>query len=945
LTSFRVLIVDDHEATRRGIRNLLSVRPDWEICGEASDGIGAVGQAGALLPDVILMDISMPRMNGLDAARIIRRELPGCAIVIVSQNEAAIVRQQALEVNASGHVGKMELPRELIPTLDAIYKERNLKHIGSPDRSSAETHNNGRSHDPSEAGTVSQSSDAERRFRLATEAANLGIWCWYLDEDRVAWENQRSYEVFGLSRNEGAVTLEELRANFVHPEDAEPFERAIATTVQTGSRFFFQGRIRRSGGSMAWVELNGQLEKRADGTPWRVLGTVLDITEYKRTELELRESEERLRLAQKASHSGTWELNLQTNNLITSPELQELFGLPPGATHYGIEDLRRRIVPEDLAAVDQTLLDALHGLREYHVEFRITLADGTLRWIEALARILLDEAGKPARIVGVSSDISERKKVEAREQQIKNEAMAATAKFRAVFEQSSVFAAIMSLDGTVIDANRLCLQVCGYRSEQVLGLPFWETPWWRMSRQAQDKIRAGAAQAAKGLPYKETLPYHWADGSERVVDFALYPILDDHGQVIFLHPTGVDITERKQGERVTGLLAAIVGSSDDAIISKNLQGMITSWNQGAERIFGYQADEAIGQHITLIIPAERLAEETTILERIKRGERVDHFETVRRRKDGSTLDISLTISPVKDASGQVVGASKVARDITERTRAEEELRRSEEKLRTLAEELENQVRARTHELEQRNAEILQQSEQLRDLSRRLLQAQDQERRHIARELHDSAGQIVTVLGMNLARIFTNAKLDAPLMAKDVDDCQELVQQLSKEIRTTSYLLYPPLLDETGLSQALSWYIQGLTQRSDLQIDFRVSDNFGRLPREMELVIYRLVQECLTNIHRHSGSKSATILLSRNRDTLSVEIQDQGRGMEPDKLNELQLQGAGVGIRGMRERVRQFDGRMNITSGPSGTTVSFVFELPSKAAVNSETPGPTVRAQV
>jgi signal transduction histidine kinase len=300
-------------------------------------------------------------------------------------------------------------------------------------------------------------------------------------------------------------------------------------------------------------------------------------------------------------------------------------------------------------------------------------------------------------------------------------------------------------------------------------------------------------------------------------------------------------------------------------------------------------------------------------------------------------------APLQLRDGSVVQLA-VSRDITERTRAEDELRRSEEKLRTLAGELETQVRGRTRELEQRNAEILQQSEQLRDLSQRLLRAQDQERRHIARELHDSAGQIVTVLAMNLARIFQRAKLDSPLVAKDVDDCQDLVQQLSKEIRTTSYLLYPPLLDETGLNQALSWYIQGLTQRSGVEIHLRVSENFGRLPREMELVIYRLVQECLTNIHRHSGSKSATIVLTRDRDTLSVEIRDTGRGIDAEKLSALQLQGAGVGIRGMRERVRQFDGRMNIHSGPDGTTVSFTFQLPAKAAANPQSNDQAVRAQ-
>ncbi len=141
--------------------------------------------------------------------------------------------------------------------------------------------------------------------------------------------------------------------------------------------------------------------------------------------------------------------------------------------------------------------------------------------------------------------------------------------------------------------------------------------------------------------------------------------------------------ERQKAERASSLLAAIVGSSDDAIISKTLAGTITSWNSAAERIFGYPAGEAVGQHITLIIPADRRDEETQIIERLKRGERIDHFETVRVNKAGVLLDISLTISPVKDGSGNIIGASKVARDITERKRTEKALRESEERFRAI----------------------------------------------------------------------------------------------------------------------------------------------------------------------------------------------------------------------------------------------------------------------
>jgi signal transduction histidine kinase len=253
---------------------------------------------------------------------------------------------------------------------------------------------------------------------------------------------------------------------------------------------------------------------------------------------------------------------------------------------------------------------------------------------------------------------------------------------------------------------------------------------------------------------------------------------------------------------------------------------------------------------------------------------------------------------------------------------ERALRESEGRYRTLADALETQVQIRTQELEKRNAD-------LRDLSGRLMEAQDVERRHIARELHDSAGQTLTALGMQLARISANAKKNPAQLAKDIQDAEELVQHLSQEIRTTSYLLHPPLLDETGISSALSWYVQGLAERSSLAIDLKIPDNLGRLPSEMELLLFRLVQECLTNIHRHSGSKTARIRIEREGNNIHLEVEDKGRGMSPERLAEIQSQGTGVGIRGMRERVRNFRGFLVIESNGSGTKV--YATLPLKTA--------------
>lgn len=570
--------------------------------------------------------------------------------------------------------------------------------------------------------------------------------------------------------------------------------------------------------------------------------------------------------------------------------------------------------------------------------------------------------------------------------------------------------------------NKGATDMYGFRREDAIG------------RVSHDLLRTEFPEPLESIREKLLRDGHWdgelthtcATGAKKTVSTRWVVERDASGDIRSILETNRDITEAKRAGEVQNRLAAIVESSDDAIVSKGLNGIITSWNKAAERIFGYSANEAIGQSIALIIPPDRLDEERDILARIGRGERIDHFQTVRRHKDGTLLDVSVTISPVQDSSGRLIGASKVARDITAQKRTEQALREGEQRYeavtdaspvmtwmsgtdglchyfnkgwldfvgRTLEQEAGNgwtenlhpedrdrclQVYAtnfdarRPFEMEYRLRHHSGQyrwifdrgvprykpdgtfegyvggcldihdrkeaTERIRvaDETLRLMKTQDEERRRIARELHDSAGQTLTVLGLSLAQLVDKAEAIAPELAKEGREIEKVVQQLHREIRTTSYLLHPPLLDEAGLTSALNWYVQGVAERSGMAIDLSISEDFGRLPADMELAIFRIVQECLTNIHRHAQSKTAQIRMARENARASIEVRDEGKGISPERLAEVQTHGSGVGISGIRERLRQFQGEMKIESNASGTTVYATIPIPNRAYLDDFEP--------
>lgn len=410
--------------------------------------------------------------------------------------------------------------------------------------------------------------------------------------------------------------------------------------------------------------------------------------------------------------------------------------------------------------------------------------------------IALGEANRRARLK-LDREIEERRQVTA-------ESLATSAKFRAVFEQTSVFAGITTIEGIVIDANQLCLDACGYRSQQVIGRPLFRTPWWRLCPEAQEKIRVATIQAAKGVPYREILPYHWADDSEHIVDFALHPIHDPLGHVIFLHPTGVDITD---------------------------------------------------------------------------------------------------------------------------------LKRTEEGLRKAHDDLERRVVERTGELAETvvslEAEMLERKKMehdLRMLSARVLRMQDEERRRIARDLHDSTGQTLAALRMALGTLEQLVRA-TPEASGPLTEAQELANQALREIRTTSYLLHPPLLDEVGFASAARWYVEGFTNRSGIQADLQLAA-VPPLNKEFELALFRILQESLSNVHRHSESTAVEIRLNADAENTILSIRDFGKGMPREKLASFLKTGTGVGVGlgGMKQRVRELGGHLQVESNGQGTCIIATLPL-------------------
>jgi len=353
--------------------------------------------------------------------------------------------------------------------------------------------------------------------------------------------------------------------------------------------------------------------------------------------------------------------------------------------------------------------------------------------------------------------------------------------------------------------------------------------------------------------------------------------------------TWVDISRLKSAldqteERFRLLLDTV---QDYAILTLDPEGRVTHWNKGAQRLTGYAASEIIGQNFSRFFTEEdvRAREPQQELEVAGREGRVER-EGWRLRKDGSRFWANAIVTALQDSAGKLLGFTKIVRDVTEKMQAQQRLQESESSL--------------------------------RELSISLLRVQDEERRRIGRDLHDSVGQYLSALKLKLDMLRQAKSYGPDRLSRDVDDCARLAEESLKELRTVSHLLYPPMLDEMGLSRSVQWYVAGFQDRSGIRTTVDLADGFPRLPHETELAVYRVLQESLTNVHRHSGSETAHVRLSVKNGDAVLEVSDHGQGTAERSADPSQW---GVGLRSMHERVRQLGGTLRLESSEKGATVT------------------------
>jgi PAS domain S-box-containing protein len=511
---------------------------------------------------------------------------------------------------------------------------------------------------------------SEVRLADAQKMAHVGSWEWDVTTNKVVWSDEE-YRLFGLEPG-ACETTWRFYLSLVHPDSRKDALRWFNAVRAMKKSSRMDMLIVRPDGQERILNCWADVVLDETGNVIRVVGTSQDVTEREKAERALGESEERFQLVSRATNDAIWDWDVIANSISFSESFGTLFGYRPGEFESTMEFWIHGIHPDDHDQVMESVYRAFASEEEsWTSEYRFRCADGSYAFVYDRGYVVRDVGGKPLRMVGAMMNITERKEIEKELQRQQSE-------LRALFDLMPAMIWFKDTNNGILRVNKMAAEAVGKSVGEIEGKPSLEIYPNEASKFYADDLKVIHSGAPK-LGFVETLT--GPGGRELSVQTDKVPYRDKDGKVIGIVVMAQDITERKQADETRARLAAIVDSSSDAIVGKTLEGIFTSWNAAAERLFGYRGEEIIGQPSAMIIPPDHRGEEAEFLERLRREERIEHFETVRVAKDGRRIEVSLSVSPVRDAAGRLIGVSKIARDITERKRVEKALRVSDERLR------------------------------------------------------------------------------------------------------------------------------------------------------------------------------------------------------------------------------------------------------------------------
>ena len=601
--------------------------------------------------------------------------------------------------------------------------------------------------------------------------------------------------------------------------------------------------------------------------------------ELSRRDAALKKTEERFRQMADNIQEIFWILDPQTMGVsYVSPAFEQICELPLDSLYSNPTSYRQLIHPQDRPRV-LAELEILERTNRFDEEFRIVCPGGTVKWIRSIGFTAKDPAGNVTTLVGTAQEITARKEMEIVLRESED-------RYRDLVEHSTDLICTHDLEGRLLSVNELPVKLLGYSREELLNKPMRDF----LLPEARAQFDQSLLDIQRDGFVKGLMVVLTKTGERRIWEYH-NTLRRDRDTSPVVRGIAHDVTDQRRVQKALRLSEekfskAFRCSPTILWISTLQEGRVLEVNETFERHSGYARDEVVGHTEVQLNLWIDLHERETLLDTLRRQGNARDHEVHFRTKSGQAVVILLSVELVELHGQQCLLA--VGQNITERKRAEDELQR---------------------------------------LSGRLLQSQDEERRRIARDLHDSTGQDLVALATMLGQLRVSIPAGEQKSRRLLSECSSLADRCLGEVRTLSYVLHPPVLDDAGLVDAIRDYVKGFTKRSGIQVKLELSSLLGRMPRDVELALFRVVQESLTNIHRHSGSRQAKIRIDRNSN-LTLEISDPGEGASigaPGGQEE-RRPGVGVGIHSMQERVKLIGGRLEVDFTSDGTTVRVTLPL-------------------